>query len=106
VSALALAPILAAFETILISRSIFMIEPISRFIGRAADSELARTARRSALTIWNAHLSALVTTRDEAGKFLAAAIAEGQRLGRRARPAAATRRPARRPVRRTARRAA
>jgi hypothetical protein len=83
-----------------------MIDPISQLLGRASYSELARTARHSARTIWNAHLAAFVTTRDEAGKFLAAAIAEGQKLRRRARPAPATRRPARRSARRTTRRAA
>jgi hypothetical protein len=68
-----------------------MIDNVNQFLGSVAGSELARTARRSARTIWNAHLAALETTRVEAGKVISLAIGEGQKLVRRAQPATVTR---------------
>ena len=78
-----------------------MIDNVNQFLGYVAGSELGRTARRSARTIWNAHLAALETTRIEAGKVITLAIGEGQKLVRRAQPATV----ARKSTRRTARRA-
>jgi hypothetical protein len=65
-----------------------MIDNVNQFIGTLADTEFARTARRSARTIWNAHRAALETTRVEAGKVFFLAIDEGQKLATRAKPAA------------------
>jgi hypothetical protein len=79
-----------------------MIDNVNQFLGSVAGSELARTARRSARTIWNAHLAALETTRVEAGKVITLAIGEGQKLVRRARPSTATRKSTRRTTRRAA----
>ena len=79
-----------------------MIDNVNQFLGSVAGSELARTARRSARTIWNAHLAALETTRVEAGKVITLAIGEGQKLVRRAQPATATRKSTRRTTRRAA----
>jgi hypothetical protein len=79
-----------------------MIDNVNQFLGSVAGSELARTARRSARTIWNAHLAALETTRVEAGKVISLAIGEGQKLVRRAQPATVTRQSARRTTRRAA----
>ncbi len=53
-----------------------MIENVNQFLGTVAQTELAKTARRSAMTIWNAHRAAFETTRDEAGKVLGLAIKE------------------------------
>jgi hypothetical protein len=79
-----------------------MIDNVNQFLGSVAGSELARTARRSARTIWNAHLAALETTRVEAGKVITLAIGEGQKLVRRARPSTAARKSTRRTTRRAA----
>ena len=79
-----------------------MIDNVNQFLGSVAESELARTARRSARTIWHAHLAALETTRVEAGKLITAAIGEGRKLVRRAQPATVARKPARRTTRRAA----
>ena len=86
-----------------------MIENVNQFLGSVAGSELARTARHAARTIWNAHLAALETTRVEAGKVITLAIGEGRRLARRVKPAPAVRsatRSTRKSTRRTTRRAA
>ena len=45
-----------------------MIDNVNQFLGTVAETELAKTARRSARTIWNAHRAAFETTRVEAGK--------------------------------------
>lgn len=79
-----------------------MIANVNQFLGTVTESELARTARHSARTIFNAHLAALETTRVEAGKLFAVAIGEGKKLARRARPAPAARRTTRRKPRRAA----
>ncbi len=57
-----------------------MIENLNEFLGTVARTELGRAARRSARTIWNAHLSAFETTRSEAGKVLGAALEQGQKV--------------------------
>ena len=79
-----------------------MIDNVNRFLGFVAESDIARTARRSARTIWNAHLAALETTRVEAGKVITVAIGEGEKLVRRVKPAAARRKATRRTTRRAA----
>ena len=79
-----------------------MIDNVNQFLGSVAGSELARTARRSARTIWNAHLAALETTRVEAGKVITLAIGEGQKLVRRVQPATVARKSTRRRTRRAA----
>ncbi len=86
-----------------------MIENVNQFLGTVAETELAKTARRSARTIWNAHRAAFETTRVEAGKVITLAIDEGQKLAVRVKaskaPVAkktATRKPARRTTRRAA----
>ncbi len=84
-----------------------MIENVNQFLGTVAETELAKVARRSARTIWNAHRAAFETTRVEAGKVISLAFDEGQKLAVRAKspkthvakkPAVgkSTRRPARR----------
>ena len=86
-----------------------MIANVNEFLGTVAETELAKTARRSARTIWDAHRAAFETTRVEAGKVISLAIDEGQKLAMRAKaPKAATARKAgtRKPTRRTSRRAA
>ena len=82
-----------------------MIDNVNQFIGTLADTELARTARRSARTIWNAHRTALETTRVEAGKVFFLAIDEGQKLAARVKPAS-TKTVSKKTTRRSARRAA
>ena len=57
-----------------------MIENVNQILGSVAETELARTARRSARTIWNAHRAAFETTRVEARKVISLAIDEGQKL--------------------------
>lgn len=57
-----------------------MIANVNQFLGTVAETELAKTARRSARTIWNAHRAAFETTRVEAGKVFVLALDEGQRL--------------------------
>lgn len=57
-----------------------MIDNVSQFIDSVAGTDLAKAARRSAKTIWNAHRAAFVTTRHEAGKVLVLAIDEGQKF--------------------------
>lgn len=86
-----------------------MIDNVNQFLGTVADTELARTARRSARTIWNAHLAAFETTRVEASKVIGLAIDEGQKLAVRVKavkaPVArktAARKSTRRPTRRAA----
>lgn len=86
-----------------------MLADVNQFLGTVAETELAKTARRSARTIWNAHCAAFETTRDEAGKVIRLAIDEGQKLARRVKvqkPVAvrrsAPRKSTRRPVRRAA----
>lgn len=86
-----------------------MISNVNQFLGTVAETELAKTARRSARTIWNAHRAALETTRLEAGKVIGLAIDEGQKLAIRARAAnapAAKKTVVRKTTRRTTRRAA
>jgi hypothetical protein len=57
-----------------------MIDNVAQFIGSVARTDLAKAARRSAKTIWNAHRAAFVTTRHEASKVLVVAIDEGQKF--------------------------
>jgi len=57
-----------------------MIANVNQFLGTVAETELAKTARRSARTIWDAHRAAFETTRVEAGKVITLAIDEGQKL--------------------------
>ena len=82
-----------------------MIDNVNQFIGTLADTELARTARRSARTIWNAHRAALETTRVEAGKVFFLALDEGQKLATRVKPTA-TKTVSKKTTRRSTRRAA
>jgi poly(hydroxyalkanoate) granule-associated protein len=56
-----------------------MIENLNEFLGTVARTDLGKAARRSARTIWNAHLAALETTRHEAGKVFGAAMEQGQK---------------------------
>ncbi|MGQ0384410.1 MAG: phasin family protein [Gammaproteobacteria bacterium] len=65
-----------------------MIENLNEFLGTVARTDLGKAARRSARTIWNAHLSAFETTRNEAGKVLGAALEQGQKYGVRGRSTA------------------
>ena len=86
-----------------------MIDNVNQFLGTVAETELAKTARRSAQTIWNAHREAFETTRVEAGKVIGVAIGEGQKLAARVKAAkapAAKKTVARKSTRRTTRRAA
>jgi hypothetical protein len=84
-----------------------MIENVSQFLGTVAETELAKTARRSARTIWNAHRAAFETTRVEAGKVLTLAFDEGRKLAIRVKaPVAVKSNASRRPARRSTRRAA
>jgi hypothetical protein len=86
-----------------------MIENVNQFLGTVAETELAKAARRSARTIWNAHREAFETTRLEAGKVFGVAIDEGQKLAARVKAAKAPtvkKAVVRKPVRRTTRRAA
>jgi poly(hydroxyalkanoate) granule-associated protein len=57
-----------------------MIRDINEFLGTVAQTELGKTARRSARTIWNAHRAAFETTRDEAGKVFGVAMNQGQKI--------------------------
>jgi hypothetical protein len=57
-----------------------MINDFNRILSAVADTELARTARRSAKTVWHAHRSAFLTTRREAGRVVGLAIDEGRKL--------------------------
>jgi len=57
-----------------------MIANVNQFLGTVAETELAKTARRSARTIWDAQRAAFETTRVEAGKVITLAIDEGQKL--------------------------
>lgn len=57
-----------------------MIENINEFLGNVARTDLGKAARRSARTIWHAHLSAMQTTRHEAGKVLGVALDRSQKL--------------------------
>jgi len=86
-----------------------MIDNVNQFLGTVAGTELARTARRSARTIWNAHRSAFETTRVEAGKVIGLAIDETQKLAVRVKSAkapVARKTVARKSTRRSTRRAA
>jgi hypothetical protein len=86
-----------------------MIENVNQFLGSVAESELAKTARSSARTIWKAHRTAFETTRIEAGKVISLAIDEGQKLAARVKTPKATvtkRKVTRRTTRRSTRRAA
>lgn len=62
-----------------------MIQNISEFMGKVARTDLGKTARRSARTIWNAHRAAIETTRHEAGKLFGAALNQSQKLNARSR---------------------
>lgn len=62
-----------------------MIENLNEFLGNVARTDLGKAARRSARTIWNAHRSALETTRHEAGKVIGAALEQGQKFTARGR---------------------
>jgi hypothetical protein len=79
-----------------------MIDNVSQFLGTVAESDLAKVARRSARTIWNAHRAALETTRVEAGKLITLAIGESRRLASRARRVPAAKKTPRRGARRAA----
>lgn len=57
-----------------------MIENVSQFLSAVAETELGHATRRSARTVWNAHRTALRTTRREAGKVIGLAIDEGRKL--------------------------
>jgi hypothetical protein len=57
-----------------------MIDNVNQFLGNVAGTELAKTARRSARVVWNAHCAAFETTRVEARKVISLAIDEGQKL--------------------------
>jgi hypothetical protein len=57
-----------------------MIENVNQFLTTVAQTEIARATRRSARAIWNAHRTALRTTRREAGKVIGLAIDEGRKL--------------------------
>jgi len=84
-----------------------MIENVNQFIGTVAETELAKAARRSARTIWNAHRAAFETTRVETGKVLTLAIGEGRKLAARVKSPVAAKAPvARKTTRRSTRRAA
>jgi hypothetical protein len=86
-----------------------MIYNVNQFLGTVAETELAKTARRSARTIWNAHRAAFETTREEAGKVIGLAIDEGQKFAGRVKAAKVpvARKPvARKATRRSTRRAA
>jgi predicted RecB family endonuclease len=86
-----------------------MINNVNQFLGTVAETELAKTARRSARTIWNAHRAAFETTRVEAGKVIGLAIDEGQRFAVRVKAAkvpTARKTVARKTTRRSTRRAA
>jgi hypothetical protein len=83
-----------------------MIDNVNQFLGTVAGSELAKAARRSARTIWNAHRAAFETTRIEAGKVITLAIDEGQKFASRAKPEYAAKATTRRSPRRATRRAA
>ena len=86
-----------------------MIENVNQFLGTVAETELAKTARRSARTIWHAHRAAFETTRVEAGKVISLAIGEGQKLAARVKSPKATvhkTAAARKTTRRSTRRAA
>jgi predicted RecB family endonuclease len=76
-----------------------MIENVNQFLGTVAETELAKAARRSARTIWNAHRAAFETTRVEAGKVIGLAIDEGQKFAVRVKAGKAP--AARKPVVRT-----
>lgn len=62
-----------------------MIQNINEFLGTVARTDLGKTARRSARTIWNAHRVAFETTRHEAGKVFGVAMNEGQKLNAKSR---------------------
>jgi hypothetical protein len=80
-----------------------MIDNVNQFLGTVAETELAKTARRSARMIWNAHRAAFETTRVEAGKVIGLAIDESQKFAVRVKAAKAS--PARKTVaRKTSRR--
>jgi len=85
-----------------------MIENVNQFIGTVAETELAKAARRSARTIWNAHRAAFETTRVETGKVLTLAIGEGRKLAARVKTPGAAKTPVARKSsrRRSTRRAA
>ena len=57
-----------------------MIQNLNEFLGTVAHTDLGKTARRSARTIWNAHRAAFETTRHEAGKVFGVALDESQKL--------------------------
>lgn len=84
-----------------------MIENVNQLLGAVAETELARTASRSARTVWNAHRAALETTRIEAGKVITIAYQEGRKFAKRVKAPVAVKAPAaRRTTRRRTRRAA
>lgn len=60
-----------------------MIENFSNFLDSVTQSDLGKTARRSARTILNAQRAAFETTRHEAGKVLGVAIDESQKFSTR-----------------------
>ena len=62
-----------------------MIENFNTFLGNVAKTDLGKAARRSARTIWNAHLAAFETTRHEAGKVFGVALDESQKISKRGR---------------------
>jgi hypothetical protein len=86
-----------------------MIANVNEILGTVAETELAKVARRSARTIWNAHRAAFETTRVEAGKVISLALDEGQKLAVRVKAPkahvakkAGVRKSTRRPARRAA----
>lgn len=50
-----------------------MLDTLTQVIADVADSEIGKSARSAARTIWSAHLGALKVTRQEAGKVFATA---------------------------------
>lgn len=62
-----------------------MIQNLNEFLGTVARTDLGKTARRSARTVWNAHRAAFETTRHEAARILGVAVDESQKLNARSR---------------------
>jgi hypothetical protein len=57
-----------------------MFNEVNQFLSAITQSELARTTRHSAWTVWNAHRAAFRTTGREAGKVVGLAIAKGRKF--------------------------
>ena len=65
-----------------------MIQNFNTLLDTVAQTDLGKTARRSARAIWNAHRAALETTRVEAGKVFGIALDQSQKLSSRGRDVA------------------